>query len=236
MLRSLKEVLGYTIMATNDTLGSVSDFYFDDKLWTIRYLVIDTGTWLPGRQVLVSPHALSQPDWETRLFPVLLTREQIENSPSIEMDKPVSRQDEIALQEYYEWPTYWPTEEAPAAKAVTIQKEGDPHLRSTAEVVGYNIQARDGEIGHLEDFIVEDDNWIVQYMVVDTRNWLPGKKVIVAPDWTTAIDAEGSNVYVDLTKETIENSPPYDPSVPVNREYEERLYDYYGRPRYWTKA
>jgi hypothetical protein len=113
-------------------------------------------------------------------------------------------------------------------------ESGDPHLRSTQEVLGYYIHASDGDLGHVEDFIVDDDNWTIRYMVVDTRNWLPGKKVLVAPEWITEVSWGESKVYVDLTQDAIKDSPEYDPTETVNRLYEERLYDFYGRPKYWS--
>ena len=241
MLRSINELTGYSILATDGEIGKVSEFYFDDANWTIRYLVADTGPWLFGRKVLISSLALGQPDWETHRFPVKLTREQVENSPNIELDKPVSGQLEI-LHEHYNWPYWWP--QVPHKGSIPTPKvetevvrvaEGDPHLRSTDEVTGYHISAIDGEVGHVEDFIVDDETWVIQYMVVDTRNWLPGRKVLVAPLWTKSVKWSESKVHVDLRQETIENSPAYDPSAPVNRVYEERLYDFYGRPKYWLR-
>jgi uncharacterized protein YrrD len=111
--------------------------------------------------------------------------------------------------------------------------EGDPHLRSTREVIGYYIEASDGDIGHVEDFIIDVEAWMIRYMVVNTRNWLPGKNVLVAPEWITAMSWGESKVMVDLTRDSIKSSPEFDPSAPVNRVYEEQLYDFYGRPKYW---
>lgn len=247
MLRSIKALRGYTIAARDGEIGHVHEFYFDDASWILRYLVVDTGPWLFGRKVLISPVALAQPEWGLERFPVLLTKEQVENSPSIDLDAPVSRQQELELHRYYGWPVYWsgpgapvgpgavaidPIEAAPGAPA-TQQEEGDPHLRSTREVIGYHIEARDGEFGEVEDFIVDDVAWIIRYMVIDTRAWLPGRKVLISPRWIEEVDWIETKVSVDLPQETIKNSPEYNPKAPVNREYEERLYDYYGRPAYW---
>jgi sporulation protein YlmC with PRC-barrel domain len=246
MLRSLKEVEGYTILATDGEVGSVEDFYFDDQYWTVRYLVVDTGGWLSGRRVLLTPLAVERPDWGTGTLPVALTKDQVENSPDIDLDKPVSRQREVGLHDHYGWAYYWADLSTPATavttppppamaeeRAETEREKGDPHLRSVDEVTGYDIQARDGEIGHVEDFIADDETWIMRYLVVDTRDWLPGKKVLVAPAWVRMVNWADADVHVDLLRETIKNSPEYDPAAPVNRAYEERLYDYYGRPRYW---
>jgi hypothetical protein len=240
MLRSIESLVGYTLRARDGEIGQVHDFYFDDQTWIVRYLVADTGNWLVGRRVLISPFALRQPDWAGQAFPVNLTKEQVKASPPIDTDKPVSRQMEEELHLHYGWPPYWGAAEGLVAAQMMAQateqaagREGDPHLRSVREVSGYRIQARDGEIGHVEDFIAKDETWTIRYMVVDTRNWLPGKKVLVAPTWIDEVDWARESVHVGLLRETIQNSPEYDPSLPVNREYEVRLYDYYGRPKYW---
>ncbi len=239
MLRSIKELHGYNILATDGEIGHTHTFYFDDLAWIVRYLVVDTGTWLPGRRVLIAPLALGQPDWITHVMPVNLTRDQVENSPPIDLDLPVSRQMEERLHEYYGWPPYWHSGTAALAAAKAAREgqkppPGDPHLRSTREVIGYHIQATDGEIGHVEDFVGDVQDWTLRYMVVDTRNWLPGRKVLVAPTWIERVNWAQEKVHVDLGRETIKNSPEYDPSAPINREYEAQLYDYYGRPVYWT--
>lgn len=249
MLRSTKELRGYTIRAIDGDIGKVHEFYFDDLAWIVRYLVVDTGKWLPGRKVLLWPGVLGQPDWETQSLPVGLTKEQVEYSPVIGTDEPVSRQMEVDLHTYYGWTPYWRgglpvfgLRAAAAAEMIvpsaeekdkTEEKEADPHLRSTREVIGYHIQARDGEIGHVEDFVVDDEAWFIRYLVIDTRNWLPGRKVLVAPAWAEQVSWVERKVHVDLGHETIKNGPEFNPSMPVNREYEVRLYDYYGRPYYW---
>jgi sporulation protein YlmC with PRC-barrel domain len=239
MLRSIKSLYGYTIQARDGDIGKVQEFYFDDQAWTIRYLVVDTGGWLLGRRVLLSTVAAGQPEWEKRAFPAVLTKEQVEHSPSISADKPVSRQMEEDLHTYYGWTPYWSGAGIAMAEAAAEREKreaGDPHLRSTQKVTGYHIQATDGEIGHVEDFVVDDETWVIRYMVVNTRNWLPGKSVLVAPTWVDRISWAGGLVYLDLDRETIKNSPEFDPSAPVNRAYELRLYDYYGRPKYWTQV
>jgi hypothetical protein len=250
MLRSTKELRGYAIRASDGEIGKVHEFYFDDLAWVVRYLVVDTSRWLPGRKVLLWPGILDQPDWETQSLPVRLTKEQVENSPPISSDEPVSRQMEVDLHTYYGWTPYWrlgmpvlvPSPAVPSGKLADAAEEtdegetveADSHLRSTRAVIGYHIQARDEEVGHIDDFVVDDEAWYIRYLVVDTGNWLPGRKVLVVPAWAEQINWALRKVYVDLSRETIENSPEFDPSMPVNREYEARLYDYYGRPSYWS--
>ena len=244
MLRIVKELYGYSIRTINGDIGEVHDFYFDDRFWTIRYLVVDTSKWLPGRKVLIPPVALGEPDWKKRVFPVSLTRDQVKSSPDFDTNKPLSRQHEENLHIYYSWPFYWDYEAVASVgpmmsahaerKKIAAERGGeDLHLRSTREVIDYRIHAIDDEVGHVQDFVVEDESWIIRYMVVDTRKWLPGKKVLVFRECIERISWADSEVYVDLSREEIKNSPEFDPRQPVNREYEERLYDFYGHPKYW---
>ncbi len=245
MLRSIKNLTGATVGARDGEIGKVHSFLFDSESWVIRYLVVDTGKWLPGRKVLIAPTALGTPDWQSRVFPVNLTKEQVRDSPDINTDKPVSRQREAELRKYYDWAPYWgvgyglglpPGHYVQADRgAVAVESaQGDPHLHGTREVRGYRIRATDGEIGHVEDFIVSDEEWAVRYLVVDTGNWLPGRSVLISPQWVQDIGWDEREVWVDVTRETVENSPPYNATDPVNREYETQMYDYYGRPKYWT--
>lgn len=251
MLRSLKEIIGYDIKATNGEIGKVNDFLFDDRQWTIRYLVADTGTWLIDRLVLISPYALGEPEWKSKEFSVKLTKDQVKDSPKIENDMPVSRQEEVKLAEYYGWPDYWrgmgmavgpdpivpiqkiPPPEDIKEKAQEEREKYDSHLRSVNEVMKYNIKAKDGELGHIHDLIADDEKWQLRYFAVDTKKILPGKKVLCAIDWIKSIDFTKSAAEVDLSKESIKNSPEYNPSEPINREVEEQLYDFHGRPNKW---
>ncbi len=209
-LRSAKELQGYTIHATDGDIGRVDEFYFDDESWVIRYLVADIGHWLPGRKVLISPFTFEEPDWQNKLFLVRLSREDVKNSPDIDTKKPVSRQEEIALSEHFQWTPYW-TLATTESRIVKEKRKGDPHLRNTRDVLGYRIHAKDGDIGHIEDFIVNDGDWAIHHLVVDTRNWLPGKKMLVSPWWTDEINF----------------------SLPVHRRYADELYNYYQKPAYW---
>jgi uncharacterized protein YrrD len=250
MLRPIKSVEGFKLSSQDGEIGRIKEFYFDDQQWVVRYLVADTGTWLSGRQVLISPYSLKGFNDDDKTIKVDLTREQIEKSPSIESDKPVSRQYEIEYYKYYGWPMYWygpavwgpgpypayyghgggPVEEQPRK----VDEEGDPHLRSTRALSGYHIRARDEEIGHVDDFILDDENWAIRYLVVDTRNWLPGKEVLIAPQWVQNISWQESSVSVDLARETIRQAPEYKPRHPITRDYEEKLFNYYSREKYWT--
>lgn len=244
MKRSVKSLIGFTIGATDGEIGKVKDFYFDDRSWTIKYLVVETGSWLMQRKVLISPEALLKPDWEGGVFSANLTIEKIKNSPDIDTDKPVSRQQEIELVNYYPrtgfWAgTPWTTDLGntasgmPAvtniADAIKSDDDNDPHLRSTKNVTGYRINAADGNIGEVEDFLVDENNFIINYMVVDTGNWFPGKKVIISPKWIKEIIWKTSEVIVSATVEQVKNCPEYEAGKYLSDEYEANLKNYYGR-------
>lgn len=250
MKRSINSLIGYTMGATDGEIGKVKEFYFDDESWTIRYLIVETGNWLSGRKVLISPEAVLTPDWDTKVFPVNLTKKQIENSPDIDTEKPVSRQQEMKLYEHYPWTSYWgglwaggmgtagmmmpmsvPFEQAIQNEANTAGRQTDdnPHLRSTDNVTGYNIKATDGEIGDMEDFIIDDNTWKIHFMLVDTGNWFPGKKVLISPKWIKEIKWDTSTVLVSASVEHVKNSPEYQPGQEINESYEANLQNYYGR-------
>jgi hypothetical protein len=248
MLRSLKDLEKCTLAATDGDIGSVSNFLLDDTHWTIRYLVAETGGFFGGRSVIISPISLKQADWDNQRIHVALTRARVKDSPSIDAAKPVSRQRERDYYRYYGYPYYWGYSAAwgmgayPGSLANEAWNEtpggrsdetGDVHLRSANEVRGYHIQGSDEPIGHVDDFVVDDETWQIRYLVVDTSNWWLGKKVLVAPRWTSRISWEERNVYVELSREAIKNSPEWNAEAAVNREYEKLLHDYYGRPGYW---
>ncbi len=257
MLWSVNDTIGATVRATDGDIGTVSDVLFEDRSSTIRYLVVDTGGWLAGRQVLIAPQAFGEPDRTAGLMPVKLTREQVENSPDIATDRPVSRQEELRLHAYYDWAPYWGAPLAPGMGPYAYgiapywghpayapsaepearepqEPEGDPHLRSAREVIGYYIEATDGEIGHVEDLLADTGSWAVRYVVVDTKNWWPGKKVLVSPQWMTRVDWSRQEVEVDLSRETIKASPEYQGIAALHRDYEDRLHRHYGREPYWA--
>jgi len=246
MLINAKAIKGYKLNGLDGEIGGVKEFYFDDKFWTIRYLVADTGGWLIGRQVLISPYALNSVDIEAKLVNINLTKKQIEDSPLLDTDKPVSKQFEMEFYGYYGSPMYWgglymwgtyPYIEYDQKKWKELldeEKSWDPHLRSTSDVSGHNIQASDGEIGHVEDFIIDDQTWAIRYLIIDTKNWWPGKKVLVSPQWIERISWEESKVFVNLSLETIKQSPEFMEDSPLTQEYETELHRHYNRQGYWS--
>ncbi|HEY5505024.1 MAG TPA: PRC-barrel domain-containing protein, partial [Sedimentisphaerales bacterium] len=245
--RSTNYVSGHHIQAADGEIGHVEDFIIDDETWAIRYLVADTGNWLTDRQVLISPYALTAVNKDEQNISIDLTKKQIEDSPPLESDKPVSRQFEQAYYGYYGWPSYsdgaymwgyYPSivrdREKWRAFAEAEKASWDRNLRSTNYVSGHHIQAADGEIGHVEDFIIDDETWAIRYLIIDTRNWWPGKKVLVSPQWIEGVSWTEWKVVVNLSREAIKQSPEYTEESLLTRDYEIGLHRHYNRQGYWV--
>ncbi len=246
MKRSLKDLLGHKIEAEDGEKGTVKDFLFDEESWIIRYLKADLGTLLSGKKVLIPKSFLKQPDWITGTFPIELSKEKIENSPVMDNDITVSRKYEKELNKNYEIIDYWtnvyippsgltmynfPPRPITAPTKIIDEKDLDTSVRSFNEVKGYNIKAIDGEMGHIEDLIIEDSDWQIAYAVVDTKNWLPwSKKVLISINHMESISYVAQKININLKIETIKEAPEFNYSEPINEAYEKQLYDYYGRP------
>jgi len=236
MLKSIKQLYGNVLEASDGDIGQVRDFYFDDQSWAVRYVVADTGTWLTNRQVLLSPHAFSDLHQAGKVLCVNLTRKQIEDSPSIELHKPVSRQYEVEYHRHFGWPYYWeggglwggmqgfpildlpasfPTGEA-ATPTTALNQRADVHLRSTQAVNGYHLQATDGIVGHICDFMMDDKSWAVRQLVVKVGHRFTGKEVGIPVSNVIRISYEESKVFVDLNTEAVEHSaaPQLAPAEP----------------------
>ena len=266
MLRDMNDLEGYAIRATDGTIGHVKDFYFDDEAWVIRYLVVDTGSWLSSRKVLVSPIAIGQPDWTAKVLPVSITKEQVKNSPDIDTEKPVSRQHEMRYLGYYGYPYYWggaglwgggvypnmmvpayggfvatpPSAQSEAEKSfaraeAARHQNDDPHLRDCKAVMRYHVQATDGDIGHVDGLIFDEETWAIRYVVVNTSNWWLGHQVLIAPQWISAISWHDATVSVNLTQQAVKDAPPYDPAVKLDRQQELEIHKHYGRRGYWAR-
>lgn len=247
MLYAAKTLKGYALHSQDGAIGSVREFYFDDKFWTVRYLVAETGGWLTGRKVLLSPFSINSVDPVKKQIGVGLTKKQIEGSPGLESDKPVSRQFEESYHDYYGWPNYWggPYSWGPNSYVMRERERfgefshrehsWDSHLRSTQAVEGYHVDGSNGNVGHVEDFIVDDESWAIRYLVVNTRNWLHGRKVLVSPQWIESISWDESKVFVSLTRETIRNAPELTDDLLITRNYEIELHGHYNHDGYWAE-
>jgi uncharacterized protein YrrD len=237
-LRSLKEVRGFSIGATDGDLGEVADVFFDDERWTVRYLVADVGGWLNGRKVLVSPHAVSRIDSNAETVETGLTRAQVEESPPIDADRPISRRMEAQYNRYYRYPPYW-SPYSPAlwgfvalplagiqpalqgreaehrVETAPAQQQGDEvHLRSGREIAGYRVAATDGGIGHVDNFLFDERSWAIRYLVIDTQDWWPDEHVLVPPEHVEKVSWQERSVHVDIARAEVEQSPKYDPRRP----------------------
>lgn len=251
MLRKTSELFNYVLGATDGKIGHLKDFYFEDQTWTIRYLIADTGNWLMGRQVLLSPFALESIQDQERVVRFNLSVKQIEGSPSIDVDRPVTRQHESDYALYYGWPMYWygpvlwgPTpfpifdRNSPGSEplpALPPEQTANPHLRSVNEVTGYHIQAQDGELGHVDDFIFDPADWAIRYIAINTRSWWAGKKLLIFPDSIAEIDWAQAKAKINWPRERLRQAPEYYPSQPLSRDYEASLCRYYQRAPYWER-
>ena len=246
MLDKAKTLKGYTLHSRDGEIGKVKEFYFDDQHWAIRYLVADTGNWLTGRQVLISPYALGAVSKQEQRIAIDLTKKQIEESPALSSDEPVSRQYEHSYYGYYGYPMYWagpfmwgpypyiPRDRAKWRETPQNQKEWNPNLRSTHDVTGHHIQAADGVVGHVDDFIIDDETWAIRYLVIDTQNWWTGKKVLVSPRWIERVSWDERKVFVNVLRAAIKQAPEYtEGSSLITRDYETKLHGHYNRQGYW---
>jgi sporulation protein YlmC with PRC-barrel domain len=254
MLRSMKDMETYSIGATNGVIGQVKDFYFDDDAWVIRYLVVETGAWLSSRRVLISPIAIGRPNWSEKTIPVSISQEQVKNSPNIDTDKPVSRQHEMGYLGYFGYPNYWGggglwgagfypdmlqaglgNDGSSSESHATRNQQDDPNLRSGNTIMKYYVHATDGDIGHVQGLIVDEETWAIRYLVVNTSNWWLGHQVLIAPEWIDNVDWLDSKVSVDLTRQAVKDAPEYDSTAALNREQELHVHKHYGRIGYWCR-
>ncbi len=251
MLRSMKNMEDYSIGATNGIIGHVQDFYFDDESWVIRYLVVETDEGQPRRRVLISPIAIGRPNWSEKILPVSLTKEQVKNSPDIDTDKPVSRQHEMGYLGYYGYGQYWGggglwgaglypdilqagRQQRSVTENLARHQHDDPHLRSGNALMRYYVHASDGDIGHVQGFLVDEETWAIRYIIVNTSNWWLGHQVLIAPQWIDDVNWAESTVSIDLKRQEIKSAPPYDAERPLKREHELQIHAHHGRVGYWT--
>jgi hypothetical protein len=253
MLHKATTLQTYQLDSTDGEMGKVKEFYFDDRYWSVRYLVAETGSWLMGRKVLLSPQALVTAIRKEKHIVVNLSKKQIEESPLLSSEKTVSRQFEDDYHGYFGWTQYgmvgYPLV-APLSSSGGVNPDGgllvdaatrskrheqDPHLQSSESVRGISIEATDGSIGHVENFIIDDDTWLIHYLIVSTKNWWPGKKVLIATKWIESMSWEQGKVFVNLTRESIKKSPEYSDEELLTREYEAGLHTHFQREGYWSK-
>ncbi len=252
MLRSAQQLLKRDMRTGDDTVGTLSDLYMDERSWSVRHLVVDTGSILNRHHVLISPQAVRPPpdegDWPGGDIPVVISAEQVRESPDVPSKLPISRQSEMSLFSYYGWTPYWGLQEGlyPLPAAINVPEtqkrqtarteEEDPYLISVGELTGYHVAAADGDLGHVEDVVVDIQTWLVRYLVIDTKNWLPGKTIVASTEWVTDLKPVDALVAVDLTRDTLKAIPPYRENEPITRSYEQTVHDRTGRKGYWEES
>jgi hypothetical protein len=245
MLSYAKTLKGYSLGGLDGEIGTVKDFLYDDRHWTIRYLVAETGNWLIGRKVLISPYAVSFASHDNKLLSIDLTKAQIEEGPRLESHEPVSRQFEISYHSYFGWPIYWDGPYAWGAFPYLLLQAGrkllasmdpvpelDPNLRSTDDTTGIVVHAKDGPIGRVKDFILDEKSWTIRYLLVETGRWWPGRKVLLSPAWVERIDGN-TELSVKQSLASVRSAPEFIEAPLVSREYEALLHQHYRRPGYW---
>jgi hypothetical protein len=260
MLRNVNDLYGFSVTGSDGPIGEVRDCYFDDHSWTIRFFVVETGAWLGGRKVLISPIAIHGSDWAGKALSVSVTQKQVKNSPDVDTSKPVSRQHEVEQFGYYGYPYYWgegnlwgvgprpgmslagyesvalPAERQARTGFVDSQvklhrgRGDDPHLRSCRAIENYHIHATDGDIGHVESLLANDEAWAIRYLIVNTSDWWLGHQVLVAPPWIADISWLNATVSIDLTRQAVKDAPAYDAKALPNPEQERGLLEHYGHP------
>ena len=247
MLHKSASLKGYKIHCLDGEVGRVTDFYFDDRFWTIRYLVAETGGWLARKEVLISPYALEQVNQTEQYISVNLTKKQILESPSADSSKPVSRQTEEAYCSYYGWPEYWNgphmwgfypdiiRDRRLWKESIPEEKSWDSNLRSTHKISGHQVLALDGAVGHVDDFIIDDESWAIRYLLVDTGHELAGRNVLISPDWIDSVSWNKVTVLLSISREAILLAPRYTEKSLLSRDYETALHLHYQRPDYWQK-
>lgn len=254
MIHSFKDLGTFSVRAEDAAEGKVDDIYFDDAEWTVRYLVVDVGWWSFGHEGLIARDLLGRPDTAQREFPVHLTAEEIRGAKEPIADPPVSKQEKLnraaspkAPPLYLLGPVgmrYSPLlaerqireleRERTAEPATALGEGGDPHLRSMSETVGRTIEAQDGPIGTVKDFLINPLDWSVRWFVIDTGDWLPGPTSVLATEWIREIAPDGGPVRVDTTRHKIETAPSVDDVASLRRSDEERLFGHYGGRAYWA--
>jgi uncharacterized protein YrrD len=248
MLIETKTLHGCKVHATDGEIGTIDEVLFEDNTWIVRYLIVAAGPWLFQRKVLIVPAKVKEIDWATRTLNIDLTRDQVENSPGVDTDKPVSRQWETDYYNYYALPYYWggntgwgqtwgtrppmglmpfETPQLQQHEAEVLHAHDDPHLRSSKALVGYKISAKDGQVGHVRGFIVDDLTWEIQYLGVDTGDWWPGKKVLLPLSWINSINWPNNTVPIEATRLEVQNTPEWDTEETITSEFQANLHGYY---------
>lgn len=221
MTTSLETLRGYHLKATDGVFGRIRDILFEEGPWTGRWIVADTGDWLFGRKVLLSPVSFFTPVEDEKTVPLRLSRKEIEAAPSLDEDAPISRTYEKTFYDHYMWPYYWmgegmwgnvthpaylfPTKNQVSEKldTRTPEEKQDPPLRSGHELTKYRLMSGEDVLGYVEDVLLDPETWEVKYFQCDTRKWFHGKTLHVSPEKVTDVDWHHHRLSVDFTQEEL---------------------------------
>jgi len=262
MLRSMNDLQDYAIHASDGNIGHLKDFQFDDKAWVVRYFVVDAGSWLVSRKVLISPIGIGAPNWGEKSIPVSITTEQVKDSPAYDEQKPVTKKNEIEFLGFYNYPYYWggpslwgndiypsrfstgsggfnaspfvlrPRE--PETEEADVELHTLHQLRSGRALIGSSIVGSDGDIGLVKDLLIDERNWAIRYLAIDTGKWWPGEQVLIAPQWIGEVNWLNSTISINMSRQDVRNATHYDPNVTIDRKLEIGLHEHYGQPGYWV--
>ena len=234
-LQSVHHLEPCTLYAVDGAIGTVEALYFDEVNWAVRYLRVDTGGWLNGRRVLISPVAVGEVRAEEQAIFIELTRAQIETSPPLDPDQPVSRCYEEAYYRHYDWPLYW-EEDRRSGVGPAQRSQQEKRLQRTARVEGCLSVAADGAIGAVRDIFVDIRYWVIRYLEIETRGIRPGRHALVSTDWIERVNWADRIVNIDLACAAIHTAPGFDVSTDISRDYETGLFRHYGRRGYWQRG
>jgi PRC-barrel domain len=213
MLHELKMLAGSSVTATDGEIGCIRTFLFDDQSWMVHYVAVEVGHWAGRRDVVIAVSAIDQPNWSSRSFRVRMTKQQVSESPDIDTEKPVTFQQRIAMEKYFGRFACWVDEEfgmssIPTGVEYPIDGKEDPHLRSTEDMLGYEVWAADGDMGRLEGFVVDEATWHLGYLDVQAGGWLRDRSVLVPTRWVHSVSWADHRIYVHDTREIEEVRRP----------------------------
>jgi hypothetical protein len=236
MLRNINDYMECTLEATDGLVGKVSDAYFDEEAWVVRYLAVDTASLPKKRCILMPAKVAGTPRWLEHVLPVSLSREQIASAP--EMHSPVSRQHAFDCLEYFaELGFADSTLKHRRSRTLELANEGaggshfhdeeDPHLHSVHDLVSYHLCAIDGDIGQVSGLLIDPMSWAIRFMIVRTSHWWVGHDILISPEWIDEVLWGEASVVVALTRAAVRSSPPFDEAGKVYDLDGERSYEHH---------
>jgi hypothetical protein len=197
MIIASKHLQGVCVVGSEGAAGCVLDVLFDDRSWHVKYLVVRLGGRLSAWHVLLKPDLVTHAAWTERELHVPLSGREFRQLPGVQSDPPVAYRQELQAARFSAWE---------AGRIEDVVLDGDPHLRNMRAVTGHRVEASDGPVGRIAEFIIDDEYWTVRYVVVNTGRLLPSLRVLIAPTWVETISWEDRVVRLSATREELESS------------------------------